>query len=203
MSEAELYLINQRMRAGRVNKARRGELVIAPGRLLAAPLGEAVVDPDEQVQGVVRLVFAKFAELGSVQGVVRFLVEHGIQFGVRARSGPDKGKIVWKRPARATITGMINSPISAGSTPTAAGRATTRACAQHTGVPGPGGGPHAARSAWPGSRMPCPPTSRWPSTRPTWPGSRPTGRTATCPERSGSGRRCWPGCCAAAAAGAG
>jgi DNA invertase Pin-like site-specific DNA recombinase len=29
MSEAELYLINQRMRAGRVNKARRGELAIA------------------------------------------------------------------------------------------------------------------------------------------------------------------------------
>ena len=29
MSEAELYLINQRMRAGRVNKARRGELAVA------------------------------------------------------------------------------------------------------------------------------------------------------------------------------
>ena len=115
MSEAELYLINQRMRAGRVNKARRGELVIAlPVGYWRHPWGEAVLDPDEQVQSVVRLVFAKFAELGSVQGVVRFLVEHGIQLGVRARSGPDKGEIVWKRPARATITGMINSPIYAG-----------------------------------------------------------------------------------------
>jgi DNA invertase Pin-like site-specific DNA recombinase len=115
MSEAELYLINQRMRAGRVNKARRGELAIAlPVGYWRHPSGEAVLDPDEQVQSVVRLVFAKFAELGSVQGVVRFLVEHGIQLGVRARSGPDKGEIVWKRPARATITGMINSPIYAG-----------------------------------------------------------------------------------------
>ena len=115
MSEAELYLINQRMRAGRVNKARRGELAIAlPVGYWRHPSGEAVVDPDEQVQSVVRLVFAKFAELGSVQGVVRFLVEHGIQLGIRARSGPDKGEIVWKRPARATITGMVNSPIYAG-----------------------------------------------------------------------------------------
>lgn len=115
MSEAELYLINQRMRAGRVNKARRGELAIAlPVGYWRHPWGEAVVDPDEQVQSVVRLVFAKFAELGSVQGVVRFLVEHGIQLGIRARSGPDKGEIVWKRPARATITGMVNSPIYAG-----------------------------------------------------------------------------------------
>ena len=110
-----MYLINQRMRAGRVNKARRGELAIAlPVGYWRHPWGEAVLDPDEQVQSVVRLVFAKFAELGSVQGVVRFLVEHGIQLGIRARSGPDKGEIVWKRPARATITGMVNSPIYAG-----------------------------------------------------------------------------------------
>src|SRR5512132_2752003 len=131
MSEAELYLINQRMRAGRVNKARRGELVIAlPVGYWRRPWGEAVLDPDEQVQSVVRLVVAKFAELGSVQGVVRFLVEHGIQLGVRARSGPDKGEIVWKRPARATITGMINSPIYAGI------YAYGRRPSDHTGVRG-------------------------------------------------------------------
>src|SRR5512133_3917214 len=46
MSEAELYLINQRMRAGRVNKARRGELVIAlPVGYWRRPWGEAVLDP--------------------------------------------------------------------------------------------------------------------------------------------------------------
>jgi hypothetical protein len=184
------------MRAGRVNKARRGELVIAlPVGYWRHPSGEAVLDPDEQVQSVVRLVVAKFAELGSVQGVVRFLVEHGIQLGVRARSGPDTGEIVWKRPARATITGMINSPIYAGvyvygrrltdrmGVRAAHGRAGSRrrpACRQG--------------SAWPGSKTPCPPISRWLSTRPTWPDSRRTGRRATCPERSGSGRRCWPGC---------
>ncbi|WP_462189099.1 recombinase family protein, partial [Frankia sp. CcWB2] len=115
MSEAELYLINQRMQAGRVNKARRGELAIAlPVGYWRRPSGEAVLDPDEQVQSVVRLVFAKFAELGSIQGVMRFLVEHGIQIGIRARSGSDRGELVWKRPARATLTCMLGSPIYAG-----------------------------------------------------------------------------------------
>src|ERR687898_12910 len=115
MSEAELHLLKQRMLAGKQAKARRGELAIGlPIGYVRRASGEATLDPDEQVQTVVRLIFAKFAELGSVQGVVRFLVEHGIQLGVRARSGPDKGEIVWKRPARATITGMINSPIYAG-----------------------------------------------------------------------------------------
>src|SRR6266511_1356631 len=115
MSEAELYLINQRMRAGRVNKARRGELAIAlPVGYWRHPSGESVVDPDEQVQSVVRLVFAKFAELGSVQGVVRFLVEHGIQLGIRARSGPGTGEIVRKPATRVTIIGLVTTPIYAG-----------------------------------------------------------------------------------------
>ncbi len=115
MSEAELYLINQRMRAGRVNKARRGELAISlPIGYWRRPSGEAVLDPDEQLRHVVRLVFSKFAEIGSIQGVVRFLVENGIEMGVRQRSGPDRGEIAWKRPARATVTCMLNSPIYAG-----------------------------------------------------------------------------------------
>jgi len=115
MSEAELYLSKQRMQAGRVNKARRGELAIAlPIGYWRRPSGEAALDPDEQVQAVVRLIFAKFEQLGSIQAVLRFLVENGVEIGVRARSGPDKGELHWKRPARATITGMLNSPIYAG-----------------------------------------------------------------------------------------
>ncbi|MFI6050716.1 recombinase family protein [Streptomyces violascens] len=115
ISEAELHLIKQRMQAGRVNKARRGEMAIAlPIGYCRRPSGEAVLDPDEQVRSVVRLVFAKFTELGSIQGVVRYLVENGIEMGVRARSGPLKGEVQWKRPARATVTCMLNSPIYAG-----------------------------------------------------------------------------------------
>src|SRR5438477_88861 len=81
---AELHLIKQRMQAGRVSKARRGEMAIAlPAGYARRPSGEAVFDPDEQIQAVVRLVFAKFAEIGTVQGVMRYLVEQGIEVGIR------------------------------------------------------------------------------------------------------------------------
>jgi hypothetical protein len=137
MSEAELHLIKQRMQAGRVNKARRGELAMAlPIGYWRRPSGEVVLDPDEQVQAVVKLIFAKFTELGSIQGVTRYLVEHGIAVGKRLHSGPDKDTVVWIRPARATLTCMLNSPVYAGIY--AYGRRRVDAGRQLTGRPSTG-----------------------------------------------------------------
>jgi DNA invertase Pin-like site-specific DNA recombinase len=103
MSEAELHLLKQRMLAGKQAKARRGELAIAlPTGYVRRASGEAALDPDEQVQTVVRLVFAKFAELGTLHAVLRWLVDHDVELGIRQRSGPDKGELVWRRPNRMT-----------------------------------------------------------------------------------------------------
>jgi DNA invertase Pin-like site-specific DNA recombinase len=115
MAEAELHLIKQRMQAGRVNKARRGELAVPlPIGYVRRPSGEAVLDPDEQAQTVVRLVFTKFAELGTLHAVLRWLVEHGIELPVRLRRGPDKGELEWRRPNRMTLQCMLHSPVYAG-----------------------------------------------------------------------------------------
>jgi hypothetical protein len=57
------------------------------------------LDPDEQVQAVVRLVFRLFDELGTVHAVLRFLVEYQVQIGMRERSGPGKGEVAWRAPA--------------------------------------------------------------------------------------------------------
>ncbi|MFC9636639.1 recombinase family protein, partial [Streptomyces mirabilis] len=115
MAEAELHLIKQRMQAGRVNKARRGELAVPlPIGYVRRPSGEAVLDPDEQAQTVVRLVFSKFAELGTLHAVLRWLVEHGIELPVRLRRGPDKGELEWRRPNRMTLQCMLHSPVYAG-----------------------------------------------------------------------------------------
>src|SRR5437870_4684205 len=84
MSEAELHFLRVRMHEGRLNKARRGELfnhasigyVRDPGRGLA-------LDPDEQAQEVVRLVFDQFDRQGSLHGLLRDLVHHGIRLPVR------------------------------------------------------------------------------------------------------------------------
>jgi Recombinase/Recombinase zinc beta ribbon domain len=115
MSEAELHLLKQRMLAGKQAKARRGELAIAlPTGYVRRASGEAALDPDEQVQTVVRLIFSKFAELGTLHGVLRWLVDHDIELGIRLRSGPDKGELVWRRPNRMTLQNILHSPVYAG-----------------------------------------------------------------------------------------
>lgn len=66
MSEAELHVMRGRLQAGLMNKAHRGELFIhAPIGYVRTPSGEIAVDPDEQAQAVVRLIFAKFTESGA------------------------------------------------------------------------------------------------------------------------------------------
>jgi DNA invertase Pin-like site-specific DNA recombinase len=115
MSEAELYLIRQRMLSGKLAKARRGELAIAlPIGYVRKSSGEAALDPDEQAQTVVRLVFARFTDLGTLHGVLRWLVEHGVELPVRTRSGPDKGELTWQRPNRETLQNMLHNPAYAG-----------------------------------------------------------------------------------------
>jgi len=115
MSEAELYLIRQRMLSGKLAKAERGDLAIPlPIGYVRRPSGEAVLDPDEQAQHVVRLVFSAFARLGTLNGVLRYLVEQEVQLPVRVHSGPSKGELEWRRPTRETLQNMLHNPVYAG-----------------------------------------------------------------------------------------
>jgi DNA invertase Pin-like site-specific DNA recombinase len=99
LSEVELHLIKQRMASGRLAKAGRGELAIPlPTGYVRRPSGEVVFDPDEQVRDVVRLVFHLFEQLATVHAVLRFLVEHHVQIGIRQRAGPAKGELAWRAP---------------------------------------------------------------------------------------------------------
>ena len=115
LSEAELHLIRQRMWSGRIAKARRGELAIPlPIGFARRPSGEVVLDPDEQVRSVVRLVFDLFDRLGTVGAVLGFLAGNRIQLGIRLREGPERGELAWRRPSRASVTSMLRNPAYAG-----------------------------------------------------------------------------------------
>jgi DNA invertase Pin-like site-specific DNA recombinase len=115
MSEAELYLIRQRMASGKLAKAERGELVIAvPIGYVRRPSGEVAFDPDEQAQTVVRLVFDTFVRLGTLNAVLRHLVANAVQLPVRSHAGPDRGELCWRRPSRETLQIMLHNPIYAG-----------------------------------------------------------------------------------------
>jgi recombinase-like zinc beta ribbon protein/recombinase len=103
------------MWSGRVAKARRGELAVPlPAGLVRRPSGEVVLDPDEQVRSVVRLVFDLFERLGTVGAVLGFLADNHIQLGVRLRDGPERGELAWRRPSRAGVGNMLRNPAYAG-----------------------------------------------------------------------------------------
>lgn len=115
MSEAELYLIRQRMWGGKLAKAERGELALPlPIGYWRRPCGEVVLEPDEQAQTVVRLVFDTFDRLGTLNAVLRYLVEHAVQLPIRSRTGPNKGELEWHPPNRETLQIMLHNPIYAG-----------------------------------------------------------------------------------------
>jgi len=115
MSEAEIFLIRQRMLSAKRARAERGELVLPlPIGYVRRPSGEAAFDPDEQAQHVVRLIFRIFQRLGTLNAVLRYLVGHEIQLPVRVRTGPAKGDLEWRRPTRETLQNMLRNPAYAG-----------------------------------------------------------------------------------------
>ena len=116
MSEAELHILKARMRGGQLNKARRGELEMAPPvGLVYRPDGKIDLDPDVQVQGALRLVFETFERTGSAMRTVRHFQEQGIQFPRRLRTGLSKGELKWAPPQHARILQVLHNPRYAGA----------------------------------------------------------------------------------------
>ncbi|QDV36289.1 recombinase family protein [Tautonia plasticadhaerens] len=116
MSEAELHILRQRMRQGALQKARRGELVSkVPIGYVRSADGGAELDPDEQVRSFVRLVFDQFERIGSASGLLNWVAGRGLLVPVRADSGPDKGRLQWRRPSAATLRNMLVHPMYAGA----------------------------------------------------------------------------------------
>ena len=94
MSEAEPHILKERMYQGKLNKARRGEpLSLPPIGYVRLASGEWAIDPDEEVQAVVRLIFDQFDRQPSLHAVLRYLVRHGVRIPVRPHCGPNRGQL--------------------------------------------------------------------------------------------------------------
>ena len=94
MSEAELHMLNARLIGGQLNKARRGELPMpTPLGYVVGPDGKLMLDPDEQIQSIVRLVFDTFQRSGSAGAVVRYFREQALAWPQRVATGPRAGMI--------------------------------------------------------------------------------------------------------------
>lgn len=116
ISEAELHLLRQRTWQGTLNKAKRGELFNqVPWGYVRTGDGEVQMDPDQQVQSVVRLVFARFEQIGSVNGVLGDLVRQNIRLPIRSQGRSDRGELQWRRPNRTTLGNTLHHPLYAGA----------------------------------------------------------------------------------------
>lgn len=116
MSEAELHVLAARLQGGVLSKARRGELhVPLPVGLVYGPDGEVALDPDQQVQGAVRLFFQTVTRTGSAFKTVQVFREEGWRFPRQVRNGPHKGELVWGPLVHSAALRLLHNPRYAGA----------------------------------------------------------------------------------------
>ncbi len=116
MSEAELHMMRARLRGGTLNAARRGELKIPlPVGLVYDPLGDVVLDPDEQVQHSLRLLFDTFTRTGSAQATVKHFNSEKLLFPHRPPGGSHKGELHWKPLKFSRVLQVLHNPRYAGA----------------------------------------------------------------------------------------
>src|SRR2546421_6298660 len=116
MSEAELHHLEQRMHAGARHKAERGELRLGlPVGLSRGTLGEVILNPDEEVQARIRLVFQKFHDIRSARGVMCSLREVHLPLPVRPLRGPAPHELIWQEARASSVRDILQNPAYAGA----------------------------------------------------------------------------------------
>ncbi len=116
MSQAELHFLRVRLQGGKLNKARKGQLrfPLPVGFVYTEPEG-IVLDPDQEVQGAVRLVFSTFGQIASAYGVVQHFAEHQLLFPKRSYGGVWHGQLRWGRLNHGRVVGLLRNPAYAGA----------------------------------------------------------------------------------------
>lgn len=116
MSEAELHQIKVRLHQGERQKAARGELRLPlPAGLMQGRDGSVTLNPDEEVQERLRLVFTKFRELRSAKAVMRYLRRGNLLLPVRPLRGPAPHDVVWRPADSARVIHILKNPAYAGA----------------------------------------------------------------------------------------
>jgi DNA invertase Pin-like site-specific DNA recombinase len=116
MSEAELHVLKARLQGGIRNKARRGELEIAPPvGLVYNASGAIVLDPDQQIQATLRMAFETFRQAQTACAVVRRFEREGLSFPRRLRGGIGKGDVLWGKLDHSGVLRLLHNPRYAGA----------------------------------------------------------------------------------------
>ena len=114
-AEAQWYNMRSQLCAAQMNKARRGELNIClPAGFVRLANNSVVKHPDQQVQSVIRLVFAEFDRLGSAHKVLRAFRDQGLQLPRRIGSSRNDD-VCWVRTSFQVIYNILKNPAYAGA----------------------------------------------------------------------------------------
>jgi DNA invertase Pin-like site-specific DNA recombinase len=115
MSEAELHWLRNRLLGGKLARAEQGALRMRPpAGLVFDPARRLVFDPDEQVQGAVKLLFTLFEQTGSALAVVKHFGERKLLFPDRLWGKTRAGELLWKPLRHGRVLDVLHNPRYAG-----------------------------------------------------------------------------------------
>lgn len=115
MSEAELHFLQERMRGGLLNKAKRGELKKPlPIGYLYDECDRIVKDSDMQVREAIALFFRTFRIVGTAHGMASYYKKKGYLFPRRVHKGYRKGELIWTELVNSRILDTLHNPVYAG-----------------------------------------------------------------------------------------
>jgi len=115
MSEAELHWLRNRLLGGKLARAEKGALRMRPPvGLVFDAARRLVLDPDEEVQQAVRLLFLLFEQTGSALAVVKHFAKHGLLFPDRLWGKTRDGELLWKPLRHGRVLDVLHNPRYAG-----------------------------------------------------------------------------------------
>jgi len=115
MASAEIHFLRARLQGGKLHKAQKGELRFPLPVGFCYDAGSRIIqDPDEEVRGVVSLVFRLFRETGSAFAVMQRFAAGALRFPKRAYGGAWDGKLIWGRLTHGRVLGLLKNPSYAG-----------------------------------------------------------------------------------------
>ncbi|MCB1767491.1 MAG: recombinase family protein [Candidatus Competibacteraceae bacterium] len=116
MSEAELHWLRSRLLGGKQATAERGQLRFRlPVGLVYDAAGRIVLDPDDEIQHAIHLVFTLFDQQKSALAVVKHFATHRLDFPTRSQQRGEVGTVSWQPLSLKRTLAALHSPFYAGA----------------------------------------------------------------------------------------
>ena len=116
MSEAELHILRARLLGGIRTKAQRGELKCPiPIGFVYTAQGKVILDPDQQIQKSIHLLFETFRRIASARATVRYFRKNGLKFPRKSSKELNEDQAIWGELVCSRVLQILHNPRYAGA----------------------------------------------------------------------------------------